>query len=93
MKLQSGAFLYTRIIFADVRSGDRFTLFPNPAKDEIYISLSVMDQVSLFSINGKKMKVSLKKINNNQVRIDTSSLQAGMYVVRAGDYQKQFLVQ
>ena len=93
MKLASGAFLYTRIAFADVRMKDEFTLFPNPAKNEVYLSFPRLDQVGLFSITGKKMKVSLEKINDNKVKVNTSSLQHGIYVVKAGDNQRQILIQ
>ena len=93
MKLASGAFLYTRIAFADVRMKDDFTLFPNPAKNEVYLSFRGIDQVGLFSITGKKMKVRLEKISNNQVKVNISSLQQGVYVVKAGDNQRQLLIQ
>lgn len=93
MKLASGASLYTRIAFADVRMKDEFTLFPNPAKNEVYLSFPRIDQVGLFSITGKKMKVRLEKINNSQVKVNISTLQQGVYVVKAGDNQRQLLIQ
>ena len=92
MKLASGTYLYSRIAFADVRSGDKFTLFPNPAKSAVYVSCQYVSEISLFSITGKKIKVNLETINNNQVKIDTSSLQPGMYIVKAGDDKRQLLI-
>ena len=93
MKLTSGALLFTRIVFTDVRTKDQFTLFPNPAKNEVYISSLEIGEISLFSITGKKIKVNFEKINSNQGKIDTSYLLPGMYVVKAGDNQRQLLIQ
>ena len=93
MKLASGVSLYTRIVFTDVRTKDGFTLFPNPARSEVYISHVGLDKLNLFSINGKELKVNMEKVNNDQVKINTSPLLKGIYVVKAGDKQKQLLIQ
>ena len=93
MKLASGVSLYTRIVFTDVRTKDGFTLFPNPARSEVYISHVGLDKLNLFSINGKELKLNMEKVNNDQVKINTSPLLKGIYVVKAGDKQKQLLIQ
>jgi len=93
MTLLSGADVYTRIVFANVRVQGGFSLFPNPAMNKVYISGSELDKVKLFSIDGKQIKVDMEKVNNYQIRIDTSSLQPGFYVVKAGDKQRQLLIQ
>lgn len=92
MTLLSGANLYTRIVFADVRTKGGFSLFPNPAMNKVYISCSELDKVKLFSINGKQIKVDMEKVNIDQIKIDTSSLPPGFYVVKAGDKQRQLLI-
>ena len=93
MKLASGASLYTRIAFADVRTQEGLVLFPNPARNEVYISCSEPDQVSLFSMSGIKLKVNLEKINISQVKINTAFLKPGIYFVKAGDKQRHLLIQ
>ena len=92
MTLLSGAALYTKIVFADVRTQEGFSLFPNPARSEVYISFPELDHINLFSVSGKQVKVGLEKANNNQVKINLSSLPPGFYVVKAGDKQKQLLI-
>lgn len=92
MTLRSGAALYTRIVYANVRRPDIFNLYPNPAKHEIFVSHYNLDNVNVFSISGQKMKVTWQKINSNELRINTSFLKPGLYVVNAGDKQRQLLI-
>jgi hypothetical protein len=93
MTLFSGAALYTRIVLAKTRAQDVFNLFPNPAKNEIFVSCSLNENIELFCINGEKVKVYLEKISTNQVKINTSFLKPGFYVVKVGDKQRQLLIQ
>jgi hypothetical protein len=92
MKLTSGAFLFTRIVFADIGIKGGFSLFPNPAKNEVYISTGEADAINLFSINGKKIKLNFERISSKQIKINTSSLPPGLYVVKAGDQEKQLMI-
>ena len=92
MTLLSGAALYTKIVFADVRKQEEFILFPNPATSDVYISFPAIDQINLFSVSGNQIKVGLEKTNDNHVKINLSSLPPGFYVVKAGDKKKQLLI-
>jgi len=93
MILLSGAAIYTRIVLADVRRRDVFNLFPNPAKNEVFVSCSELNQINLFSICGEKIKVTMEKITANQVKINTSCLKPGLYMIKVGDKQRQLLIQ
>ncbi|HKC34914.1 MAG TPA: T9SS type A sorting domain-containing protein, partial [Chitinophagaceae bacterium] len=93
MTLFSGATLYTRIILAEIRKQEAFNLFPNPARNEIIVSCSDNANISLFSISGEKIKVRLEKINSNQVKINTSFLKPGLYIIKVGEKQRQLIIQ
>jgi len=93
MTLFSGAALYTRIVLAEIRKQEAFNLFPNPARNEIFISGSENEDISLFSISGEKIKVKLEKISSNQAKVNISFLKSGLYIVRVGDKQRQLLIQ
>ena len=93
MTLLSGASLYTRIIIVDIKKNDVFNLYPNPARNEVFVSHAALDQVSLFSIVGEKQKVSVEKVNANRIKINTTFLRPGLYIIKAGDKQRQLLIQ
>ena len=93
MVLMSGAELYTKIVYADFKNEKSLMLFPNPARGNVYISCNGNESVSLYSINGEKMKVSLERINSTCLKINTLFLKPGLYVVQSGDKKRQLLIQ
>ncbi len=61
----------------------RFKLFPNPGHDEVIIqSESRIDELSLFSLNGKQLDVDMNQRNPFMASISTHSLDKGMYIIR-----------
>jgi Glucose / Sorbosone dehydrogenase/Secretion system C-terminal sorting domain len=63
-----------------------FSLFPNPAQSEFYIkkNTSFSDlTVTVFDISGKQLLSQI--IQNENSRIDTTSLSRGMYMVQVED--------
>ena len=60
---------------------EAFTIYPNPASTEITISTANDKEVSIYTINGAKLK-SLKLSNGENI-IDISDLVPGIYVLRS----------
>lgn len=92
MILRSGATLFTKIVFADVGKQEGFVLFPNPAREIVYVSCDGDENVSLFSMTGEKMNLKVARISGTQVKIDLSFLRPGLYVIRVREKQRQLLV-
>lgn len=64
----------------------RIALFPNPADDQLFIiSENNIDEVEIYNYVGQVVYSSVVK--NNELNLDVSNLNAGMYIVRikAGD--------
>jgi len=60
-----------------------FTVYPNPANDQITIELSKLERdphLTIFNVNGRK--VIERKIVENETQIGISALQRGVYFVR-----------
>lgn len=56
-------------------------IYPNPAKDFVYFtSNESISKIEVYNLVGSK--VISKKINTNQVRLNLSELNAGLYIVR-----------
>ena len=59
---------------------DNFKLYPNPAKQELNILLSTIDNIiSIYNLQGKLVKQSFFSTNNCKLNI--TNLSSGMYVV------------
>ncbi len=75
-------------------SNSNFQIFPNPAMDKLTVSskqFGVKSEIIIYDLFGRavlKMKVGSQK---SEVRINTSSLSAGIYFVKAGNSVKKFL--
>jgi hypothetical protein len=60
----------------------KLTVYPNPAKDEVSISLPVtISSVSVLDITGREVLVMAAK--DKSVRVDVSSLNQGLYFINA----------
>ena len=71
---------------------DNFTLYPNPANQEINIFLCTFDNViSIYNLQGKLVKQIF--VSNTNCKIDITDLSSGMYVLevrnnKGKDFQK-----
>ena len=71
---------------------DNFKLYPNPARDELNITLSTIENIiSIYDLQGKLLKKSFFSTNNCKLNIN--DLSSGMYVVevrnnKGRDFQK-----
>ena len=68
----------------DFNSGNQsyFTLFPNPADEEISILHGGADKIYFTDVNGKAVELKKTDENNNTSVFKTGSLMAGMYFVK-----------
>jgi len=61
-------------------------LYPNPAQHTLYIkSLNTIEHIAVYDITGKQVLQSEKVYNNS---IDVSKLNAGIYMLRLEDANK-----
>ncbi|MBN2746697.1 MAG: lamin tail domain-containing protein, partial [Bacteroidales bacterium] len=66
---------------AEIESNISLNIFPNPANNIVYLSSSVeMNQIQVFDANGNQV-VDLQ-INSNNLEIDLSSFESGLYFIR-----------
>ena len=66
-------------------------LFPNPAKDKIYIHLSeeagTIDELTILDVAGKTYPVPLLMIKNSWYELDLKKFSSGVYIVRLRNYK------
>ncbi len=64
---------------------NQFDLFPNPARNKIYISTSknnLPEHFSIYNMMGEQMSMNSNAINNGEyLEVDLSSLAPGIYIV------------
>lgn len=64
-----------------------FTIFPNPAKDVVYLKFdrTQIDQLNIFiyNIQGKLVLNSAEAVHNDKMELDISGLTAGIYFITA----------
>ena len=71
----------------------QFSVYPNPAKDYIYINnssvemLFIASQIEIMDINGQLMEINVKK-----GKIDVSHLPNGIYLLKIGDYSQKLII-
>ncbi len=61
-----------------------FTVFPNPANEFVNLSFEKMDQienVTLTDFTGKQILSNFQRSNENSMRLNTSNINAGFYIV------------
>ncbi len=91
----SGSYLYADLLafsgnssVGEINNIASYNVFPNPAKDKLNIEISLKQntlvQVEVMDIQGKQIKVQDFAMNKgeNQVSIDLSDVQKGIYFVR-----------
>jgi hypothetical protein len=62
-----------------------FSIYPNPAKDMLYVSGAELAKIEIISVSGQLIK---SIVLDGQNSIDISSLNAGMYLVKGTDNSK-----
>jgi len=79
----------------EVSINPQIELYPNPAKDQLHIQLSGFDQiphsVQVYALSGQLVK-SENLTSNTQNTIDISALPNGLYILKAGDANGDFII-
>jgi hypothetical protein len=73
-----------------------FSLYPNPTSSTITLQFENQinsDFVTVYSISGQKVLQEKIKADNNQLNVNTSHLQAGIYFVEVGSSRMKFVVE
>lgn len=87
---------YILIVLLDVYYGldefgtNSFTLYPNPVKENLMISGNNLGNISIFNTLGQKIKEI--EVNNDEMSIDVSGFENGVYFVKVGDKTQKFVV-
>jgi hypothetical protein len=74
----------------------RFSVFPNPAKDEITVTSNISyERIMLTDLNGKVMQSA--NSTGQETKLNIKDLSAGMYLIHiynnGGDYTKKFFIE
>ena len=66
------------------------TLFPNPANDFVTLKGESLGTVRVYNVIGQKVEEF--EANDSELRINTTSYENGVYVVKAGEQTMRFVV-
>ncbi|WP_299314647.1 Ig-like domain-containing protein [uncultured Aquimarina sp.] len=74
--------IYEELLSTDEFDNDTFTIYPNPTKGNVYISI-LIDKVTVFDYTGKKVLETTKNT------LDLSRLESGIYIFNLQTKEKQ----
>ena len=89
--------VYVTVIYDDTSTDDfaekAIEIFPNPASEIIKVRFAHVykGKITLTDINGRE--VFLRKMNDKELEINISQFPAGIYILRAGEFEQKFIVQ
>ena len=64
---------------------DEWQVYPNPANDVVYVTAkNNIQNISVYDLTGKEV-IRLNKLENNNVRMDISGLEKGLYLIEIID--------
>lgn len=67
-----------------------FSIFPNPVKNEIYLtSEEIIEEVTIYNIYGQQMYNAQHSMNN--VQLDVANLKTGTYFIKVNESIKKFI--
>ncbi len=71
----------------------QLNLFPNPANDFVVVDLAgnSIDIAEVYNILGEKMQITYQQIENGELKINTSSLSAGNYIVKMSNDEQEMI--
>jgi hypothetical protein len=64
---------------------EQITIYPQPAGKEVFVKVDPDEEIrsfTLYDVTGKLRQMQAGKITASQIRLDTRSLAAGMYILR-----------
>ena len=74
----------------EIESSTHMNIFPNPAVDQLYVTLNKSAQITVYNIMGQQVMTAEGHIGANT--IDLSELSSGIYFVNAGNDTQKFIV-
>ncbi|MBR1513714.1 MAG: T9SS type A sorting domain-containing protein [Bacteroidales bacterium] len=83
-------FGYDGVEEQQVVNNTAMSIYPNPATDQLYVTLNQNTEIVIYNIMGQKVMSQEGRIGNNALNI--SSLNAGIYFVNAGTQSQKFIV-
>ncbi|MBK0382263.1 T9SS type A sorting domain-containing protein [Pedobacter sp. SD-b] len=94
-----GTFTYSNIVAINNKSKNEtsFSFYPNPAIDYLNVNLISKEAstatLSVYDLSGKLIRESIHSFNigNNTVRVNTSDLQSGSYLLRITDNKSKLI--
>ena len=92
MTKRSGLTIYSKIVYVVIDVNDIFNLYPNPAINTVFLSYPEPSGVQLFSISGERIRINIERVGDNKLKINTAFLRKGLYIVQAGNRQKQLVI-
>ncbi|TVQ16514.1 MAG: T9SS C-terminal target domain-containing protein [Bacteroidetes bacterium] len=71
---------------------EAFVIFPNPATENIVVRFPQIQQgdVIVTDLNGRE--VFIRSMNDKELEINVSQFPAGIYILKAGEYEQKFIV-
>lgn len=93
--VQSGAPLYSSQQRVSVSKGAGLAVYPNPAKDILYILLPEDSdkELKVYDLSGRLLLQKRMSGNGPLVKQDVSTLKEGLYILRIGVHYKVFRIQ
>lgn len=65
-------------------------LYPNPSKEMVYIkNINTTSKISVYSIEGRRMNISIQKNSTNEFQFNTKKLNRGVYLVKIQNKEQQ----
>lgn len=85
-----GKFVYSNIISIAVSKMDAIKIYPNPAKDEFYLSCSELNnaELSIFNSLGQVVK-KISKLAGSHLKIEINNMPSGVYYMLLNNNNKQ----
>jgi hypothetical protein len=78
----NGHATYSDILFVKWREQDAFTVYPNPAKNEIYVQYAGnIKQVSCTSVDGRRWMINHQQSSSGLIKLNIQHLPAGLYII------------
>jgi hypothetical protein len=71
-----------------------WSIFPNPSKEELYVSVApelTGKQISVFDANGKQVLTTI--VTGKQIIINTRKFEPGIYFLKIGNDVKRFIIE
>ena len=76
------------------QKNDRFTLYPNPASQQVVVTgdFASVTTIRLFDVSGKLTLNKKIVTNSDNVSLDISTLQSGIYIIQIGNETQKLIV-